>query len=160
MDEDVVRHLLHYPAQSWCRAYFDIVCKNMAVDNNFTESFNAWILDARYKPIIKMLEDISVKVMTLLREHEDQVKSWTHDFSPQSMKLYADYLKIAHICMVHFNGDVGYEIREGVDEHTVKIEVKQCSCRQWQLSGIPCPHTIKAVIYKRNDPFGANVLVV
>lgn len=36
MDEDIVRDLLYYPPQSWCRAYFDIVCKNMAVDNNYT----------------------------------------------------------------------------------------------------------------------------
>ncbi|XP_070002584.1 uncharacterized protein LOC142165949 [Nicotiana tabacum] len=152
MDEDAMRDLLHYPPQSWCRAYFDTVCKNMAANNNFTESFNVWILDARYKPIVKMLEDIRVKGITLLREHEVQVKSWTRDFSPQSMKLYANYLKIAHTCLLHFNGDAGYEIREGEDKHTVRMEVKQCSCRQWQLSGIPCPHTIKALIYKRNDP--------
>ncbi|XP_060202219.1 uncharacterized protein LOC132630678 [Lycium barbarum] len=47
MDEDVVKDLIHYPPQCWCRAFFDTVSKNMAVDNNFTELFNAWILDAR-----------------------------------------------------------------------------------------------------------------
>ena len=48
------------------RAYFGTQCKNMMVDNNFTESFNAWILDARANPIIKMLEEIRVQVMRLL----------------------------------------------------------------------------------------------
>ncbi|KAG5604720.1 hypothetical protein H5410_026212 [Solanum commersonii] len=39
-------------------AYFDTQCKNTMVDNNFTESFNAWILEARGMPNIKILEEI------------------------------------------------------------------------------------------------------
>lgn len=118
MDENAVKDLLYYPAQSWCRSFFDTVCKNMTVDNNFTELFNAWILDARYKAIIKMLDGIRMKVMEMLREHEDKVKSWTTDFSPYAMKLYKSYLRIAHKCVVHFNGDWGYEISEGPDKHS------------------------------------------
>ncbi|KAG5572686.1 hypothetical protein H5410_062452 [Solanum commersonii] len=45
------------PPNAWCRAYFDTVCKNYEVVNNFTESVNNWILEARGKPIIKMLEE-------------------------------------------------------------------------------------------------------
>ncbi|XP_075077294.1 uncharacterized protein LOC142164029 [Nicotiana tabacum] len=126
----------------------------MFVDNNFTESFNAWILDTRYKPIIKILKDIrvKVKVMEMLREHEDKVKSWTADFSLYAMKLYEGYLRIAHKCVVHFNGDWGYEISEGLDKHIVNMVLKQCSCKSWQLSGIPCPHAIRAFEYKSLDP--------
>ncbi|XP_019244492.1 PREDICTED: uncharacterized protein LOC109224366 [Nicotiana attenuata] len=72
LKEAAVTDLLKYPPQSWCRAYFDTVCKNQGVDNNFTESFNSWILEARYKPIIKMLEDIRLKVMNQLRKHENE----------------------------------------------------------------------------------------
>lgn len=81
------------------------------------------------------------------------MKSWTQEFSPQSMNLYADYLKIAHTC-----GDDGYEIKEGENKYTVRIEVKQCSCRQWKLSKIPFTRTIKTLIYKRNDPLDALVV--
>ncbi|XP_075107048.1 uncharacterized protein LOC142180030 [Nicotiana tabacum] len=30
--------------------------------------------------------------------------------------------------------------------------LKQCSCRVWQLFGIPCPHAIRAFVYKGLDP--------
>ncbi|OIT26364.1 hypothetical protein A4A49_26509 [Nicotiana attenuata] len=56
-----VEHLMKYPPESWSRAYFDTVRKNYSVDNNLTESFNSWIKEARFKPIIKMLEEIRVK---------------------------------------------------------------------------------------------------
>ncbi|KAH0706388.1 hypothetical protein KY285_010890 [Solanum tuberosum] len=41
LSNDGARDLVKYPPKAWCRAYFDTQCKNMMVDNNFTESFNA-----------------------------------------------------------------------------------------------------------------------
>ncbi|XP_070030188.1 uncharacterized protein LOC107801802 [Nicotiana tabacum] len=153
-DEDAsfAKDLLHYPPQSWCRAYFDTQCKNMMVDNNFTESFNAWILEARYMPIIKMLEEIIIKVMNLLAINEDKIRKWNGDYNPSALMLYNDYRAIAHYCKVEFNGDFGYEITQGDDRHTLDLEHKKCTCRLWQLSGIRCPHAIKAIIYDRGDP--------
>ncbi|KAK4337956.1 hypothetical protein RND71_042443 [Anisodus tanguticus] len=54
-----------------------------------------------------------LKVMNMLTEHDERVKAWTADFSSHSMRLYSDYLRIVHSCMVHFNGDFGYEVVEG-----------------------------------------------
>lgn len=117
------------PPKSWCRAYFDIVCKNPTVENNMTESFNSWILEARFKPIIKMLEDIRIKVMNRLGEQEDFVMKWTSDFSPKSFKLYNEYMKITQICRIDCNGDNGYEVTEGDNRHIVNLRVKRCTCR-------------------------------
>ncbi|TMW89413.1 hypothetical protein EJD97_017215 [Solanum chilense] len=75
------------------------------MDNNFTESFNAWILEARYKPIIEMLEDIRVKIMERLAAKEVVVKKWKDDgFSPKSELLFNEYLKISKVCKVSGNG--------------------------------------------------------
>ncbi|KAG5570299.1 hypothetical protein H5410_060065 [Solanum commersonii] len=64
VDDEAGKNLIDkYPPKVWCRAYLDKVFKNKVVDNNFTESFNAWIFEARYKPIIGMLKDIKVKIM-------------------------------------------------------------------------------------------------
>ncbi|XP_060170969.1 uncharacterized protein LOC132601938 [Lycium barbarum] len=115
------KDLLHYPPQSWCRAYLDTKCKNMMVDNNFTESFNSWILEARRMPISRMLEEIRTKVMRLLVKNEDEIRKWDGDFSPESLKLYDDYRAIAHYCKVEYNGDYGYEISEGEDRHIVDL---------------------------------------
>ena len=41
-------------------------CKSWAVDNNMVESFNAWILEARYMPIRTMIEFIRKKAMNRL----------------------------------------------------------------------------------------------
>ncbi|XP_049397147.1 uncharacterized protein LOC125861247 [Solanum stenotomum] len=152
LDKAAAEDLLKYPPNAWCRAYFDTVCKNYEVVNNFTESVNKWILEARGKPIIKMLEEIRTKVMNQLRKKEDEVRFWATEFSPKSMQLFNEYMKIAQKCKVNFNGDYGYEITEGCDRHTVNMILKRCTCRQWDLNGIPCPHAISAMLYNKLDP--------
>ncbi|KAH0715585.1 hypothetical protein KY284_008490 [Solanum tuberosum] len=103
-----------------------------------------------------MLEEIRLKVMRRLVSNEAKVRSWKGDFSPSCMKLYNVFRAIAHGCKVEFNGDFGYEVTEGDDRHTINLKDKRCTCRAWDLSGIPCPHAIKAMLYDKDNTQGAS----
>ncbi|XP_075098652.1 uncharacterized protein LOC142175545 [Nicotiana tabacum] len=120
--------------------------------NNLTESFNAWILQARHKPIIKMLEDIRIKVMNIINEHEAEVMTWGNEYSPKTMELYNQFMRIALKCHVNGSTDHGYEVTESSDMHIVNLRLKKCTCRACDLCGIPCPHAICALLNKRVDP--------
>ncbi|WMV29052.1 hypothetical protein MTR67_022437 [Solanum verrucosum] len=152
VSKQAAKDLLWYPPQHWCRAFFDTVCKNHSCENNFTESFNKWILEARAKPIIKMLEDIRIKVMKRLKQLEEEGKRWTEEYCPYSIDLYHDFRMIAQGCQVVANGDLGYEMDEGIDRHIVNLATKKCTCRTWDLTGIPCPYAIKALEHDRLEP--------
>ncbi|KAK8614785.1 hypothetical protein V6N13_068576 [Hibiscus sabdariffa] len=52
------------PVQHWSKAYFKATSKCDVVDNNMAEAFNGWIVEARAKPIINMLEQIRIMVHT------------------------------------------------------------------------------------------------
>ncbi|KAF3625721.1 putative DNA-directed RNA polymerase I subunit rpa1-like [Capsicum annuum] len=54
--------------------------------------------------------------------------------------------------MVSGNGDNGYEVTEGEDRHIVNLNEKRCTCRSWDLTGIPCPHVIKAMKHQKMKP--------
>ncbi|XP_019225654.1 PREDICTED: uncharacterized protein LOC109207228 [Nicotiana attenuata] len=155
VDDDgtkAVEDLLKYPPKYWSRAFFDTVCKNQYVDNNLTESFNACILQARHKPIIKMLEDIRIKVMNMITGHEAEVMSWGNEYSPKTMELYNQFLRIALKCHVNGSADHGYEVTESSDRHIVNLRLRKCTCRAWDLCGIPSPHPICALLHKKVDP--------
>ncbi|CAH9125380.1 unnamed protein product, partial [Cuscuta epithymum] len=68
--------LVWYPPSRWCRAYFSRRCHSQMVDNNITESFNSWILEARHKPIISMLEEIRTKAMIRIKENKKLSDKW------------------------------------------------------------------------------------
>ncbi|KAM3355750.1 hypothetical protein P3S68_022463 [Capsicum galapagoense] len=150
--EKAVKYLLWYPPKHWCRAYFDTVWKNFTCENNFIESFNEWILEVRAKPIIKMLEDIRIKVMGRLTDLEEEGEKWTEKFCPYAMELYSDFKIIAHSYHVQAHGDLRYEVVEGTDRHVVSLASKRCICRTWDLTGIPCPHAIKALEHDKQEP--------
>ena len=45
------------------------------------------------------------------------------------MQLFEDNKANASWCKVVFNGDVGYEIGEGADKHTVFLDKQLCTYR-------------------------------
>jgi hypothetical protein len=51
----------------WSRAWFKIGSNCDSVDNNMCESFNHYIVESRFLPIISMLEWIRRKVMVRIQ---------------------------------------------------------------------------------------------
>ncbi|XVE54582.1 hypothetical protein DITRI_Ditri03aG0093200 [Diplodiscus trichospermus] len=143
---------MKYPSQTWCRAYFTAKSKCYMVDNNISECFNSWILGARHKPIITMLKDIRIQAMTRITTNKTFVDRWYNKWSPTSMPMLADNKELASGCRIIFNRDGGYEIREGDNKHTVLLDRNSCTCRAWDLTGIPFHHAIYALYLSKIDP--------
>ncbi|KAI7725235.1 hypothetical protein M8C21_005641 [Ambrosia artemisiifolia] len=45
-----------------------------------------------------------------------------------------------------------FEVRSEKYSYVVNIDEQTCSCRLWQLSGIPCVHTVAALTFINKDP--------
>ncbi|KAF3652854.1 hypothetical protein FXO38_15902 [Capsicum annuum] len=99
-----------------------------------------------------MLEEIRVKIMNRLKEKETEVSKWKEIFSPKCIELFIAHKKIAQLCTINFNSDIGYEMSEGEYRHIVNLVEKQCTCRSWRLTGIPYPYAIKAMEYNKIKP--------
>lgn len=54
--------------------------KSDMVDNNVSEAFNSSIVEARYKSIITMLEEIRLKVMTRIVDKRKYCQSWKKNY--------------------------------------------------------------------------------
>ncbi|BAF23783.2 Os08g0432600 [Oryza sativa Japonica Group] len=50
------------------------------------------------------------------------------------------------------NGDAGFEVRDKKWRFTVDLTSKTCSCRYWQVSGIPCQHACAALFKMAQEP--------
>nr|XP_009772176.1 PREDICTED: uncharacterized protein LOC104222632 [Nicotiana sylvestris] len=85
-DNKIIEDLLRYPKQYWCRAFFKDWSKCDSVENNMCETFNSWILSARHKSIITMLEEIRVKVMERMTTMREFSTRWISDVSPIAMR--------------------------------------------------------------------------
>ena len=60
--------------------------------------------------------------MNKIKDNMKASEKWYNEWSPSSMEMYQYNRDNASGCLIVFNRDVGYEIGEGADKHTVFID--------------------------------------
>ncbi|KAK8613997.1 hypothetical protein V6N13_122376 [Hibiscus sabdariffa] len=140
--------LMEKDPRHWSKAFFSTRSKCDAVDNNYSEAFNSAILGARFKSVISMFEDIRYYVMGRLVEHKKKSISWKGELCPRIEKKLEVHKISSAFCHVIWNGAEGYEVMCHQDTFVVDITGWSCTCRLWDLTGIPCPHVVCVVLYR------------
>nr|GEU76548.1 hypothetical protein [Tanacetum cinerariifolium] len=109
-------------------------------------------LNARKKPIISMLEDIRIYIMERQKRMRDKHVMWGDEIFPNIRKK-VEIIKDKHRdWRVIPSGGSKFEARNGYEAFKVNEMNMTCSCRQWQLTGIPCAHGCAAIYFLHKDP--------
>lgn len=149
-DDKAVEWLADKSPTHWSRAYFNCTPKCDILLNNLCESFNAAIIDARDKPILTMLERIRMYLMVRMAEKRDSVKKWIDGIGPRVSGILEKNKQESGYCIAVWAGDLKFQVSHWKDGNfSVDLQKNFCSCRRWNLTGIPCPHAISA-IYKQD----------
>lgn len=115
--------------------------------NNISESFNSYIIKAREKPIIDMLEEIRSKLMTMQYKNASSVSGAQLKLCPkineklEQLKYYSRHCTCSLLEMVVFKLEI----------EVFNLSAKSCSCRTWDITGIPRKHACSAVIFLRGN---------
>ncbi|WVZ75505.1 hypothetical protein U9M48_023551 [Paspalum notatum var. saurae] len=134
--------------EHWSRAYFRLGSNCDSVDNNLCESFNNCIMDARFFPVISMSEAIKNKLMVRIQENRARAQNWAGTICPNIFKKLKVNIIRSRNCDVLWNGVDGFEVQEKeTHRFIVNLNERTCTCRYWQLLGLPCYHAISC-IYK------------
>nr|XP_028956330.1 uncharacterized protein LOC114824095 [Malus domestica] len=134
------------PPQNWSRAYFASHFKCDILLNNLCESFNSRILDARDKAILTCLERIMVYIMLRMANRRIAARHWKHPVGPRIFKIIEKNKLGASQCIPMMAGDKKFLVQHMYGaEFVVDLKAKTCSCRRWDLCGIPCPHAISCI---------------
>lgn len=148
------QYLLEIGPSMWSRAHFGMSSKCNHLTNNFTESFNSFILESRDKPICSMVIGVSFLIMKIMYERKIQSLKWEeNDVVPRVHTIIQQYKAMENefctqpigendYCVVHYTGSY----------HTVNIEARECTCREWQITGIPCVHGVFLLGHLRLEP--------
>ncbi|KAL6565840.1 hypothetical protein OROHE_004895 [Orobanche hederae] len=148
LGEGIFEAIADYPLYSWCKASFYADSKCDVVDNNMCETFNGWILGARTKPIISMVDEIRKQVMKRNVAKQKSVEAWKGNVSPKAMEKVGKNELLSHDWSIDWNGEDAYEVTyvlNSAKRHIVDLSQRCCSCREWDLIGIPCPHAIACI---------------
>ncbi|XP_012851396.1 PREDICTED: uncharacterized protein LOC105971096 [Erythranthe guttata] len=150
IDEDAYQWLVKKPPQNWTRSHFSPHPKCDILLNNMCECFNSFILEAREKPIISLLETIRNLLMTRVQSNKEKAAKWEGLLCPKIKKILMKIMEEAGECISMKCDDYHFQIIGPFDQHTVDLLERKCSCKKWDLSGIPCKHACSA-IWCRNE---------
>ncbi|GKU87071.1 hypothetical protein SLEP1_g1521 [Rubroshorea leprosula] len=130
--------------QFWSKAFFKEDSKSNVVDNNMCEVFNGLIVDSRHKAIFSMLEDLRMMCgrRTVARRTFVDEK-FVGDFGPKIWEKIIASREGSKRCRVLWPG---YEVEEeDKGKFIVDMNRRTCTCRCWNMTGIPCKHVVSVI---------------
>ncbi|KAH0636774.1 hypothetical protein KY289_036689 [Solanum tuberosum] len=138
------------PFQTWTRALFKTHSRCDMLLNNLCESFNRYILDARDKAIITLLEMIKNKLMKRLYKKKEWINKYQGLICPKIEKKLNQIRLDAALFRPNFSGGPKVSVEGPEGPFIVDMQKGSCTCRRWDLTGLPCPHALVS-IYGNGD---------
>ncbi|WOK94228.1 hypothetical protein Cni_G02930 [Canna indica] len=137
--------------KKFCQTHVSIVCKSDNVTNNISETFNAYILKARSKPIVDMLEEIRRMLMQRMYMKREMVSKWSGDICHNIRRKLEKSKEKSRYCIVTPSDNFKFEVQYMDKIHVVNLGNHTCTCRRWDLSGIPCNHAVSCINWMKED---------
>lgn len=136
----------------WSRAYFQTRFKCDILLNNLCECFNSHILEARIKGIVTMNEMIRTKLMVRIQKRRDAMKKCTTVHCPRILKKLEKNKQLSWLYNSIWSGGDQYQVVGPDGQFVINKNEGTCTCRKWQLTGIPCSHAISVIYHNKDKP--------
>ncbi|XP_021767683.1 uncharacterized protein LOC110732078 [Chenopodium quinoa] len=151
MNPDAATAFKGYKPECFCRAFLDPSFRTDAITSNMVETFNGYIINARTKHILYMLEDIRANLMQRLMLKRLDMQKCTSTLCPKiQMKLETEKEKAAN-CDVTPSTETLFNVNYCLDQLVVNLEARTCTCRKWDMLGIPCCHAVACIFFLHKE---------
>ncbi|CAH1412942.1 unnamed protein product [Lactuca virosa] len=100
-----------------------------------------------------MLEEMRIYIMDRFAYMNVESEKWNSNVCPKILKKMNRFGKNMRFWgIIHSQGHV-FEARRGCDSYRVDLDDMTCSCRLWDLAGIPCVHANAAINFIHQTPY-------
>ncbi|XP_062080238.1 uncharacterized protein LOC133784994 [Humulus lupulus] len=155
IDNEAYEWLIVAGPKHWSRSHFSTNPKCDILLNNMCGAFNGTksILAARDRPILSMLERLRMYLMQRMTKNRQTANTWNSNLAPKIVTIL-EKIKVedgSHLPTK--SGDLIYQIQTMYGfMYSVDLKTWVCSCRKWELTGIPCSHAVAAIWHNKQDP--------
>ena len=148
---DASEWLKERPCEEWSRACFSPTAKCDILLNNLSECFNKYILEAREKPILTMMEMIRSHLMKRINSKQIWGKKIKGELCPKIKKKLSAYKNESDNYTAEFAGLARVQVSGPDGQFVVDMEKRTCACRRWDLTGIPCMHVCCCIMENNEE---------
>ena len=144
-DKEVYDTLMARNPETCSRAFFTTTCCCEDALNNNSESYNKTLEKARAMPLVEMLETMRRLAMRRIDLRKKKIQKHKGKFSLKVSKMIESETRFRKHC-TSLPGPTGeFEVSENGMKYAVDMRARTCSCRRWDLTGIPCRHALRIV---------------
>ncbi|XP_025685673.1 uncharacterized protein [Arachis hypogaea] len=115
------------------------------ITTNVAESFNSWIRKERTHSICALITEHRDKLANLLYTAKLEMTKWKNEVGPKIDKILMEHVARSEFLKAVRYGDHNVMVRGSNVDVCVNLLRKECTCLEWQMTGIPCPHACAAI---------------
>jgi len=121
------------------------------VFNNIVETFNAYIVHFIDKHCIDMLEEIRASLMKRIYVKKGMMEPAEDELYPRlRLKLEKEKEEARNCHLIPLENKI-FQVTHRFDNLMVDMGTASCTCRKWDLIGIPCRHAIASATWLKQD---------
>nr|XP_009776155.1 PREDICTED: protein FAR1-RELATED SEQUENCE 5-like [Nicotiana sylvestris] len=147
IDPCVKAYLYDIGYHRWSRVH-DMLNRTWTMTSKIAESLNAVTKYARELPIVELLEYMRTLLERWTKEKLLKAKGTFTYLGFKFNKELDDNRTLSHKLRVRASTDYIHTVLDGVRRYIICLENKRCSCEQFQLDELPCPHAMAALRHR------------
>ncbi|XP_042018903.1 uncharacterized protein LOC121766704 [Salvia splendens] len=146
-DGQAYADLMDKNPSKFCKAFLTPSNCSDVILNNVCKCFNAYILDARSKHVLDMLDEMRTKLMGRLYRKSVDIESAgvNSNVCPKVRKKIEAMVYESRNCTTIPAVGGNFEVSHFEDRFVVTPSLRKCGCKKWDLTGIPCIHACAAI---------------
>ncbi|XP_076905840.1 uncharacterized protein LOC143561732 [Bidens hawaiensis] len=130
----------------WSKSHFSGRTVSDMLINNMCEVFNGKIVEGRDMPIISALEYIREYLMRSIVNVLEVIDKSEGLLTPTATTELQNIRTNAAHYTVQWNGGDLYQVSgRPCKQRVVDLVKRTCTCRRWELTGIPCEHVVATI---------------
>ncbi|KAL4572798.1 hypothetical protein LXL04_019583 [Taraxacum kok-saghyz] len=150
VSQAAIKYLNNNHKKVWSKSKFGTTSKCDYNTNNISESFNSWIGALRYQPVLDLLDGVREKLIKRFDNKRMLVKKWNGVLVPIAKNHLEDISKNLGEYEVSRCSDNHAEVKCKGKRWEVNLYERKCSCRVWQVTGLPCVHASAFIAFTRD----------
>jgi hypothetical protein len=147
-------YLRKWHTRLWTRSQFSTISKVDYVTNNLAECFNNWIKHHKSLNLDDFMDKLRQMLMIKWNQRRKIANKLEGLILPHIIKKLNEKSRELNLEVLECSEEVAEVTALGGSgfRFVVNLLDKTCSCRQWQVSGIPCKHAIAFITSLGNVP--------
>ncbi|XP_039145539.1 uncharacterized protein LOC120282754 [Dioscorea cayenensis subsp. rotundata] len=112
---------------------------------NVTESFNAWIKEARHLLVCNMVDSIRFKLMNMMCDRQQHCHKWETHLCLDIHKMIEDTVEESRCLLIGHSNRVQFEVIDN-QSNLVNLHDGTCSCKRCKVYGLQCKHACAGIM--------------